>query len=121
MRIHEYTPTKDAKLGGGLAGDYGRLIIEELKPLIDRTYRTRPDAAHTGLGGSSLGGLVTLHLGFTQARRVRPARRAVAVGVVGQAHHPQDRPADAHQAAAAAVGRHGHRRRAAGAWTMRGC
>jgi predicted alpha/beta superfamily hydrolase len=65
-RIHEYTPTQDAKLGGGLAGDYGRLIIEELKPLIDRTYRTRPDAAHTGLGGSSLGGLVTLHLGFTR-------------------------------------------------------
>ena len=65
-RIHEYTPTKDARLGGGLAGAYGRLIIEELKPLIDRTYRTLPDAAHTGLGGSSLGGLATLHLGFTQ-------------------------------------------------------
>ncbi len=64
-RIHEYTPTKDARLGGGLADDYGRLIVEELKPLIDRTYRTRPDAAHTGLGGSSLGGLATLHLGFT--------------------------------------------------------
>ncbi len=64
-RIHEYTPTIDARLGGGLAGDYGRLIVEELKPLIDRTYRTRPDAAHTGLGGSSLGGLVTLHVGFT--------------------------------------------------------
>jgi predicted alpha/beta superfamily hydrolase len=64
-RIHEYTPTKDARLGGGLAGDYGRLLIEELKPLIDGTYRTRPDAAHTGLAGSSLGGLVTLHLGFS--------------------------------------------------------
>ena len=66
VRIHEYTPTKDARLGGGLASDYGRLIANELKPLIDRTYRTLPDAAHTGLGGSSLGGLVTLHLGFTQ-------------------------------------------------------
>jgi len=65
QRIHEYTPTRDARLGGGLAGEYGRLLIEELKPLIDRTYRTRPEAAHTGLGGSSLGGLVTLHLGFT--------------------------------------------------------
>jgi len=65
-RIHEYTPTKDASLGGGLASDYGRLIADELKPLIDRTYRTLPDAAHTGLGGSSLGGLATLHLGFTR-------------------------------------------------------
>jgi predicted alpha/beta superfamily hydrolase len=64
-RIHEYTPTKDARLGGGLADEYGRLLIEELKPLIDRTYRTRPEAAHTGLAGSSLGGLVTLHLGFS--------------------------------------------------------
>lgn len=64
-RIHEYTPTKDPRLGGGLAGAYGRLIIEEVKPLIDRTYRTLPEAADTGLGGSSLGGLVTLHLGFT--------------------------------------------------------
>ncbi len=63
-RLHEYTPTNDVDLGGGLAGDYGRLMVEELKPLIDRTYRTLPDAAHTGLGGSSLGGLVTLHLGF---------------------------------------------------------
>lgn len=64
-RIHEYTPTKDARLGGGLAGAYGRLIVEEVKPLIDRSYRTLPGVAHTGLGGSSLGGLVTLHLGFT--------------------------------------------------------
>lgn len=63
-RLHEYTPTKDLRLGGGLADAYGRLIVDELKPLIDRTYRTRPDADHTGLGGSSLGGLVTLHLGF---------------------------------------------------------
>jgi predicted alpha/beta superfamily hydrolase len=63
-RIQEYTPTADARLGGGLADDYGRLIVEELKPLIDSTYRTLPDAANTGLGGSSLGGLVTLHLGY---------------------------------------------------------
>jgi predicted alpha/beta superfamily hydrolase len=67
-RIEEYTPTRDPKLGGGLADNYGRLIVEELKPMIDRTYRTRPDAASTGLGGSSLGGLVTLHLGFRHPR-----------------------------------------------------
>lgn len=62
-RLDEYTPTDDAKLGGGHADDYGRMIIEELKPLIDATYRTQPDC--TGLAGSSLGGLVSLHLGFT--------------------------------------------------------
>lgn len=64
-RIDEYTPIGDKRLGGGQADDYGRMIIEELKPLIDRTYRTKPDAANTGVGGSSLGGLVSLHLGFT--------------------------------------------------------
>lgn len=67
-RVHEYTPTRDATLGGGRAADYGRMIVEELKPLIDGTYRTRPDAPSTGLGGSSLGGLVTLHLGFAHPR-----------------------------------------------------
>jgi predicted alpha/beta superfamily hydrolase len=65
-RIQEYTPTADAKLGGGLAGDYGRFLAEELKPFVDRTYRTRPGPADTALGGSSLGGLVTLHVGFTR-------------------------------------------------------
>lgn len=64
-RKDEYTPTRDAKLGGGRADDYGRMIVEELKPFIDRRYRTRPEPQHTGLGGSSLGGLVTLYLGFT--------------------------------------------------------
>jgi predicted alpha/beta superfamily hydrolase len=64
-RKEEYTPTRDAKLGGGEADDYGRMIIEELKPLIDRTYRTRPEARSTGIGGSSLGGLVSLYLAFT--------------------------------------------------------
>ena len=64
-RVDEYTPIGDKRLGGGHADYYGRMIIEELKPLIDRTYHTRPDAASTGIGGSSLGGLVSLHLGFT--------------------------------------------------------
>lgn len=66
QRIHEYTPTKDARLGGGRADDYGRFIVEELKPFIDALYRTRIDTASTGLGGSSLGGLVTLHLGLSR-------------------------------------------------------
>jgi predicted alpha/beta superfamily hydrolase len=65
-RIQEYTPTRDARLGGGRASDYGRFLVEELKPFVDRTYRTRPDASHTALGGSSLGALATLHIGFTR-------------------------------------------------------
>jgi predicted alpha/beta superfamily hydrolase len=68
-RIDEYTPVKSTAGGklrgrGGQADQYGRMIIEELKPFIDNEYLTKPDREFTGLGGSSLGGLVSLHLGL---------------------------------------------------------
>jgi predicted alpha/beta superfamily hydrolase len=64
-RIDEYTPAVDARYKmGGKADLYGRLLVEELKPFIDAKYRTLKDARHTGLGGSSLGGLVSLYLGL---------------------------------------------------------
>jgi predicted alpha/beta superfamily hydrolase len=64
-RIEEYTPTFDPRQKkGGKADHYGRFIVEELKPFIDHSYRTLPGAEQTGLGGSSLGGLVTLYLGL---------------------------------------------------------
>jgi predicted alpha/beta superfamily hydrolase len=66
-RADEYTPTPaPRKRVAGRATDYGRLLITELKPWIDHRYRTRPDAASTGIGGSSLGGLVSLFLGFSR-------------------------------------------------------
>lgn len=65
-RVDEYTPTMQPHTGrGGHASDYGRMMVEELKPFIDRRYKTLADAANTALGGSSLGGLLTLHLGLT--------------------------------------------------------
>lgn len=64
-RVDEYTPVQDAKYKvGGKADLYGRMLVEEVKPFIDRTYRTLKGAKHTGLGGSSLGGLVSLYLGL---------------------------------------------------------
>jgi predicted alpha/beta superfamily hydrolase len=63
-RIDEYTPVVDHRLGGGHADDYGRMIVEELKPSIDAQYRTLPGAENCGMGGSSLGGLVSLYLGL---------------------------------------------------------
>jgi predicted alpha/beta superfamily hydrolase len=70
-RVHEYAPTRgiiDAKArrkkrSEGLAGHYAEFLAEELKPYIDRKYRTKPHPEFTGLGGSSLGGLVTLAIG----------------------------------------------------------
>jgi predicted alpha/beta superfamily hydrolase len=63
-RISEYTPTRDWKLGGGEASLYGRLLVEELTPFIAAHYRTHSGPEHTGIGGSSLGGLVSLYLGI---------------------------------------------------------
>ena len=61
-RMAEYTPRRDMRLGGGEGDCYGRLLVEELKPLIDRTYRTLPGPENCALGGSSLGGLISLYL-----------------------------------------------------------
>lgn len=71
-RIHEYAPTrgviddaaKRKKRSRGLARQYGRFLVEELKPFIDSQYRTLREPEFTGLGGSSLGGLATLALGL---------------------------------------------------------
>lgn len=43
---------------------YARFLREELKPKIDRDYRTLPDPAHTGVLGASLGGICSVTLGW---------------------------------------------------------
>ncbi|WP_257457656.1 alpha/beta hydrolase-fold protein [Archangium lipolyticum] len=65
-RIAEYThvPSPPKYPNGGKADAYGGFLVEELKPFIDKTYRTLPEGRHTGLAGSSLGGLVSLYLGM---------------------------------------------------------
>ena len=63
-RIAEYTHVKDKRGRGGRARAYGKLIVNELKPLIDQEFRTLPGAANTGIGGSSLGGLVSMYFGL---------------------------------------------------------
>lgn len=62
-RMDEYIPDPD----GGDATRYGAFLSDELKPWVDRTFRTRPEREQTGLVGSSLGGIVSLYLGWTRA------------------------------------------------------
>ncbi len=62
-RITEMIP-EQTRIGPGRGMDYLRFIAETLKPHIDATYRTRPDSSHTGIGGSSLGGLISLYGGL---------------------------------------------------------
>jgi pimeloyl-ACP methyl ester carboxylesterase len=45
-------------------GAYGRMLVEEVKPAIDASYRTLPGRDSTAVMGASLGGVVALHLGW---------------------------------------------------------
>ena len=63
-RLAEYTHERDEHLEGGEAAQYGLLITAELMPWIAARYRVRLDRTSTGIGGSSLGGLVSLYLGL---------------------------------------------------------
>jgi enterochelin esterase-like enzyme len=66
-RLAEYTPSRDMKLGGGNAGQYALMVTRELLPFLRANYRLRSGAADTGIGGSSLGGLVSLWIGLRHA------------------------------------------------------
>lgn len=64
VRIHEYTPTKAARLGGGRADRYAKFLLQEVMPFIQREYRVLEGPQQTGMGGSSLGGLLSLYVGL---------------------------------------------------------
>lgn len=44
--------------------EYGRFLVQSLKPFIDGGFRTLGDPAHTAVMGSSLGGVVSFYLGW---------------------------------------------------------
>lgn len=64
-RLRDYTATVDPQYGGGQAHKYLAFVKDELKPMLDRTYRTETVAEKTGIMGSSLGGYFALLAGFT--------------------------------------------------------
>jgi len=60
-RIKEYTPFLDSKFGPGDGKKYIRFVTDRLKPYVDKNYRTLSDREHTGIGGSSMGGLISIY------------------------------------------------------------
>lgn len=51
-----------AELGGApVSDDYLRMVVEVIKPMIDRSLRTKTDRANTLIAGSSMGGLISLY------------------------------------------------------------
>lgn len=66
-RLSEYLPFRAVpgffrqfKPMGGVTMDW---IVNEIKPYIDSRYPTLPDREHTGIAGSSMGGLMALYGG----------------------------------------------------------
>lgn len=62
-RIKEYNVGKTL-LGVGQGKKYIRFVTDTLKPFVDAKYRTKPEREHTGIGGSSMGGLVSIYSGL---------------------------------------------------------
>jgi predicted alpha/beta superfamily hydrolase len=68
-RADEYLPWRikmGSNEGGGKADLYGKMLTEEVMPLVNAKYRTKTGAANTGLLGSSFGGVITSYLGVTR-------------------------------------------------------
>lgn len=66
-RLAEYSPFEHPELGGGRGDLYLEFLINTVKPLIDEKYLTIPDRQHTGIVGSSMGGLISLYAFFRHA------------------------------------------------------
>lgn len=64
QRLNEYSPFHHPGQGGGQGETYLEFIVHTLKPIIDRDFRTLPEAVHTGIMGSSMGGLISLYAFF---------------------------------------------------------
>lgn len=62
-RIKEYNVGKTV-LGVGQGKKYIRFITDTLKPFVDKTFRTKSEREYTGIGGSSMGGLVSVFSGL---------------------------------------------------------
>lgn len=63
-RIKEYVFENNPLVERGDGKKYIRFVTDTLKPYIDKHYRTKPEREFTGIGGSSLGALISIYGGF---------------------------------------------------------
>lgn len=60
-RMTELNPADHAEFGKAEGKAYVEFIANTVKPYIDKHYRTLADAEHTGIMGSSMGGLISYY------------------------------------------------------------
>jgi enterochelin esterase-like enzyme len=65
-RTERLSPMVDKEYGGGQAGAHLAAIVDHLIPHINASYRTRPAREHTGVLGSSMGGLFSFYAAWTR-------------------------------------------------------
>jgi predicted alpha/beta superfamily hydrolase len=65
-RIQEFSPYFHRKFGEGQGKAYANFIIDTLKPYVDAHYRTKAHRIYTGIGGSSMGGLISAYIGIVR-------------------------------------------------------
>ena len=63
MLLSETNPANGASVWseGPLSDEYLKFLVLELKPFIDRTFSTKKDRNNTFIGGSSMGGLISMY------------------------------------------------------------
>lgn len=64
-RIVEYLPFKTERFGQGKGQHYISFMKDKLIPYVQKKYRVKKGYEHTGIGGSSMGGLISLYAGLT--------------------------------------------------------
>lgn len=60
-RLNEYNPFDNEKFGKGEGAQYTDFLVKNLKPYIDKNYRTIKDPQHTFIAGSSMGALISMY------------------------------------------------------------
>ena len=89
-RMSEYAPWDIVWKGKTLFVGRGKLtmdfFVDELKPRIDREYRTIPDREHTLIAGSSMGGLMSLYA-VTAYNGTFSRAAALSPSLWGARHH----------------------------------
>lgn len=60
-RVQELSPYDNVRFGKGYGAKFLQFIAGPLKTHIDAKYRTKTDRLNTGIGGSSVGGLLSIY------------------------------------------------------------